>query len=80
MNGDTLEVMKIIGDNHKEVMEAINKVGTEFAAHKATTTVEITTLKDQQKSDRFWHKVQTVAVLPVTATFHQIAAHYGWIK
>jgi hypothetical protein len=80
MNGDTLEVMKIIGENHKEVMEAINKVGTEFAAHKASTDVKVAAIEKQQDSDRFWQRVQTVAILPITGVAHQIAYHLGWIK
>ena len=37
VNGDTLEVMKVIGTNHSEVMSAINNLNSEFSEFKGKT-------------------------------------------
>lgn len=58
----------------------LDALSGDFREFKGAMTVEVQTIKDEQKEQKFWHSVKTVAVIPVVAVLHQIAAHFGWIK
>lgn len=91
MNGDALELANMIqnlGQNLNERLEnqtkdlkkEISKISVDFATHKSQANLRIQTLEDDQKRDRFWHRVQAVIVLPIAGALHQFATWFGWIK
>ena len=51
----------------------------DFREFKGVQETKVAALEDAAKSDRFWGRVQTVAVLPIVGSLHQIARHFGWI-
>ena len=91
MNGDALELAGMIqslGQNINERLEAQTKdlkkelgdLNIAFAEHKSQANLRIGTLEDDQKRDRFWHRVQVGVIIPLGGAIHQFAQHWGWIK
>lgn len=58
----------------------LDEIHGDFREFKGATTTKVEALEKAQDSQAFWSKVQTICVIPVIAVFHQIAAHFGWIK
>lgn len=58
----------------------LDTMSGDFREFKGGMSVRVETLQKEQDSQKFWHTLKTVAVIPVVAVLHQIAAHFGWIK
>lgn len=52
----------------------------DFKEFRGSVTERVTDLEEDAKSDKLWHRVQTVCVIPVVAVLHQVATHFNWIK
>lgn len=78
MNGDTLEVMKVIGTNHSEVMSAINNLNSEFSEFKGKTENRIQNIEENQdKTDkRQWY--HSVIVFIGSAIHHDLGTWLHW--
>jgi hypothetical protein len=62
MNGDTLEIMKVIGEKHDLEMKAIGDLSAAFSEHKGNIVARVESLEQDEK--RNWWVAQAERWLP----------------
>lgn len=74
---DTQQLMEYVGTLHTEQMAAIAKLGQEFSAHKGAMEVEVQNLKDERDKQNTRQWIHTGIIVPILASIHAIANHFG---
>jgi hypothetical protein len=77
MNDDQFNILLQRFDKQDDKLHELHG---DFREFKGAMEVKVEQLEISAKNDKFWGRVQTVAVLPVVGLLHQIASHYGIIK
>lgn len=63
-----------------ELNKTVEKYHGDFREFRGEYVVKVKALEDDAKSQKLWHKVQTLCVIPVVGVLHQIAQHFHLIR
>ena len=72
MNGDTVEVMKVIGENQSQLLSEIGKLHNEFSAHKANIDVRVQAIEDDLKSAKTKQWIHSCIVFAGSMIHHDL--------
>ena len=76
MSEDSSEILKAIAN----LAKTVETYHGDFREFRGEYVTKVTVLEDNAKTDRFWHKVQAVCIVPVVGGLHQLAQYLHWIK
>ena len=88
MNGDSLELMKAIGEMKSELQQSIGEVKAQNAAQLESITGlrrellepggRVTNVEKRLDDIEFWQNVKTIVVIPLLLAIHKVMTAMGW--
>jgi hypothetical protein len=87
-NGDTIEIVKAIGQLKADLLTDIGEVKTQNAAQMESITNlrrellgpggRVTTVEKRLDDIEFWQNIKTIVVIPILLAIHKVMTAMGW--